>query len=144
MFSGQTKCFNTTLSPQIGFLTVISWLDCIWCIHLYFWYIIVFSTSRYSKLETFIFYYVYLTKYSYTHSYHFTFQVRCDPALLPFLLLRIMVDSSELAFIVCFSILDNPLDKVSQTLVFITYLIIYFWDYLMYYIDKDIWWCLRC
>ena len=44
------------------------------------------------------------------------FQVRCISALLPLLLLRTMVDSSQLTVIKGFSILNNPLDKILQTL----------------------------
>ena len=55
--------------------------------------------------------------YFYTHSIHFSFQVRFVSALLPLLLLHSMVDSSELAFIIGYYYLDNPLDRVLQTFV---------------------------
>ena len=61
----------------------------------------------------------------YTRSPHFSYQVRCDPVLLSLLLFRTVVDSFEIAFIVAYSYLNNPLDIVLQTFVFITYLIIY-------------------
>ena len=80
---------------------------------------------------------------SYSHSPHFSFQIRCISAPLPLILLHTVVELSYLISYVGGCFLDYPLDRVLQTYVFNTYLIIYFlklydvliwWSYLMMHV----------
>ena len=96
-FQDSPKGFKTILSPQIIFYTLIS----VWCFYTYvmyiytctFSYFFMFSTSQYSRLETFIIYSIRLLSMLYTHSLHLhPFQVRFCLLLLPLLLLRIVVE----------------------------------------------------
>ena len=84
-FLTNLKDFKTILSLQTIFYTLIYTCK--------FSYFIMFSTSRCSKLETFIVYSVCSLSMLYTHFPHFhPFQVRYCQALLPLLLLHIVVE----------------------------------------------------
>ena len=79
-FQASSKDFKTVLSPQTIFYTLmfIRYLYTnVLYMHVRFSYFIMFSTSRYSKIETFIVYFIRSLSMLYTHSSYFLpFQVK--------------------------------------------------------------------
>ena len=103
----------------------------------------IFSTSRYSKLRSLIFYFVYVNEYCYTHSLHFSFQIRCVSALLPLLLLCTMMDYSKLVIVVGGCYLVYPLDmfliKPSYLLHVFLLILNFIWCIILMRIFVDVW-----
>ena len=136
------RMFSYYTGVQTGLLTDTLWVDftlrILLYVYIYFDYLIVFSTSRYSNLGSLILYFVYFTRYFYTHYSHFLFQVSASLHCYRILLLHSVVDLSDLIIIVGCCYLVNPLDKVLQNLYdyhIFDYLILRFLWCIIYFED---------
>ena len=117
-FQASSKSFDIVLSPHTVFCTMILYDTYIYFTHICtFSYTIMFSTSRCSKLGTFIVYSVCSLNMLYTHSSHFyPFQVRCHYRSCSSVLWWNSQSSSRLQVVF---LLAYPLDRIYKPSCFI-------------------------